>query len=46
MEKENLGVRNVGKGEMDRLGVVAKCGFKNSKGNVGKVSYNKVEGKR
>ncbi|MEX2955266.1 FtsX-like permease family protein [Staphylococcus pasteuri] len=44
MQKQNLGVTNVGKGQIDTFGVLAKSGFNTSKPNVAKLTYNNAHG--
>lgn len=45
LQKNDLGVSNKGKGQIDTFGVLAKSGFSNQTPNVAKISYDNLQGK-
>ncbi len=45
MQKNDLGVSNKGKGQIDTFGVLTKSSFSNQTPNVAKISYDNLQGK-
>lgn len=44
LQKDNLGVSNAGKGQIDTFGVLTKLGFSEQTPNVAKISYDNLRG--